>query len=403
MDAIPCQQQRDVQSERGASHVMFQQKPAADSHEVAHFQTAKGKRLRVAFVLMLLTVVATSGLLPGCLSAPISDRKQFVITSEADEIRMGEEAYAEILATETRSTNTEYQQLVEKVGRRIAAVSGRPDFRWEFQVLQSEEMNAFCLPGGKVAIYEGIIPLCVNEAGLAVVMSHEIAHALARHGGERMSQQAVAQTTGGLLNGITKDKSQQTQERVSQAYGAIAEYGVLLPYSRTHETEADSIGLTLMARAGYDPSEAPKFWTRFSEVSGPKQPEFMSTHPSDHRRSEHLSELLPQAMLIYEAAKEKLGTGVTISPAPLSSSTRSSAPPSTTNSGATGSSILPIGFAEPDRTHELSSEFVPPITRDLRGTATSSGPSEESSSSSSPRPFPSTTALPDKTWKSAAP
>jgi len=222
---------------------------------------------------------------------------------------MGRKAYEEILAEEKVSTNQHYIEMVNRVGRRIAAVASRDDFDWEFRVIDSPTMNAFALPGGKVAIYEGIMPVCENEAGLAVVMSHEIAHALARHGGERMTQQNMVNGLGKVIEYASQNREQKQRDRIRSLYGMGTQYGVLLPYSRKHESEADQIGLILMSRAGYDPTEAPKFWKRFGEINGEKPLEFLSTHPSDERRAADLQAMLPEAYKEYESAPEQYALG----------------------------------------------------------------------------------------------
>lgn len=226
---------------------------------------------------------------------------------------MGMTAYEETLAEETPTSHTALQDLVQRVGDRIARVAGRPEYDWEFRVIESTEANAFALPGGKVAVYEGILPVCLNEAGLAVVMSHEIAHALARHGGERMSQSSVTGVVEKALATVTNDREEKEREMILAAYGAASKYGVILPYSRRQEAEADHIGLMLMAEAGYDPAEAPRFWKRFGAMNqGEKPMEFMSTHPSDESRSAALEGLLPEANKIYQAAPTKYGLGEVI-------------------------------------------------------------------------------------------
>lgn len=222
---------------------------------------------------------------------------------------MGISAYEDVLSQESPSTNSQYVEIVNRVGHRISQVAGRDDYQWEFRVVASPQMNAFCLPGGKVAIYEGILPVCQNEAGLAVVMSHEIAHALARHGGERMSQTYVVDGFGKAIQYVTADRQHATREQISKAYGLATKYGFILPYSRTHESEADHMGLILMARAGYDPSEAPRFWGRFASLKGEQPIEFLSTHPADRRRAEDLRGLLPEAMAIYKQSPVQNGLG----------------------------------------------------------------------------------------------
>lgn len=272
--------------------------------------SARQCQLLVIFSLLCACLIAW-----GCQTTPVSGRRKLVLLQpEAQEISMGEEAYQGIVSKEPKSTNQQYVEIVERVGKRIAAVAGRDDFNWEFKVIASEQQNAFCLPGGKVAVYEGIIPVCQSEAGLAVVMSHEIAHALARHGGERMQYQNIKDVGGKVVDTagqwFWKDKYDDRQEVVLTAYGVVSEYGAILPYSRKHETEADLIGIKLMAEAGYDPSEAPRFWERFSAVKSGETPmEFLSTHPSDARRAGDLRVSLPDALKIYNKASNQYGLG----------------------------------------------------------------------------------------------
>ena len=258
----------------------------------------------------------------GCHTVPQTGRKQVLVLPEAQEIAMGVSAYEETLATEPLSQNAALVEMVNRVGRRIASAADRPDYQWEFVVLQKDEPNVFCLPGGKVAVYEGILPICQTEAGLAVVMSHEVAHALARHGGERMSQGLISDSIEQVVRIGTADRSEADRAKVMQAYGAVSQYGVLLPYSREHESEADSIGLNLMAKAGYDPAEAPRFWQRFAAMHTTAQPiEFMSTHPSDMRRAEALEAQLSAAQELYAQASEQFGIGEQIPVTSLASHT----------------------------------------------------------------------------------
>jgi len=246
----------------------------------------------------------------GCTTTPVTQRRQLLVMSEEKENAMGLTAYEEVLKEEPITKNETAAEMVRRVGKRIAAVADRPDFQWDFNLIESKTQNAFCLPGGKVAVYTGILPVCQHEAGLAVVMSHEIAHAIARHGGERMSHQTVQNTAKDALNYVMREKSDTTQQIVMTAYGAGAQYGAILPYSRKHELEADHIGVMLMAKAGYDPSEAPKFWERFaSSKEGASPMEFLSTHPSDARRSAALRDLLPEAIKLYQSAPDKVGLG----------------------------------------------------------------------------------------------
>lgn len=247
-----------------------------------------------------------------CSTTPVSGNKAFLLTSAETENQQGEEAYKEILQKEKVVTNTAQSRMVEEIGKRIAAVANQPDFKWEFTTLQSDEPNAFCLPGGKVAVYTGIFKYAKNEAGLATVMGHEIGHAIARHGGQRMSQQMAtnAALAGLAVVGLSKmDGTKKTI--VMAALGAGATYGIILPFSRKHETEADEIGLVLMSKAGYDPRESVNFWDRFSQAGGKSPPEFLSTHPNSENRREHLRSLVPKSMPDYEASA-KFGLGRTL-------------------------------------------------------------------------------------------
>ncbi len=244
-----------------------------------------------------------------CSTTPVSGNKAFLLTSQETENQQGEEAYKEILTKEKVITGTAQAKMVEEIGRRIAAVANQPDFKWEFKTLQSDEPNAFCLPGGKVAIYTGIFKYAQNEAGLATIMGHEIGHALARHGGQRMSQQMATNAALAGLAIVGLSGLDDTKKTVAMAaLGAGATYGIILPFSRKHETEADEIGLVLMAKAGYDPAEAVNFWDRFSKAGGKAPPEFLSTHPNSENRREHLRSLQSKVQGDYQASA-KLGLG----------------------------------------------------------------------------------------------
>lgn len=246
----------------------------------------------------------------GCRSAPVTGRRQLMLMPEGQEIALGREAFEETLTKEPPSQDTRLSDIVNRVGQRIAAVAKRSDYSWEFRLIESETQNAYCLPGGKVAIYEGILPVCQDEAGLAVVMSHEIAHALARHGGERMSQNMAVDGAKMMAEKLAGKYVPDKKELLMQAYGVGSEYGILLPYSRKQESEADEIGLLMMAQAGYDPTVAPGFWTRFASLKqGEYVPEFLSTHPSDHRRAEDLRALMPTAQAEYRRVLNKVGRG----------------------------------------------------------------------------------------------
>ena len=288
----------------------------------------------------------------GCRSVPLTERKQMLFSSEGSEAQLGLSAYRQVLKDQPESKNAHFAEMVERVGQRIAKVSGRTDYEWEFRTLAASEQNAFCLPGGKVAVYEGILPVCETEAGLAVVMSHEIGHALARHGGERMSQTKVVDGGRQALAVVLRNQDATRQEIVLRAYGLGSQYGVLLPYSRRHELEADHIGLMLMSQAGYDPNEAPQFWQRFgASHSGQKPLEYLSTHPSDDRRAGELAARLPEAKELYLAASDKIGKGADIQLA------RAGA---TTNDAPTGKSpIQSAGFSTDHESNVEANKAIP--------------------------------------------
>ncbi len=268
------------------------------------------RSLVVCCALLIGLFCGLLALISGCQTVPMTERRQLLLISEQKENELGLAAWGEVMQQEQPSANEAWGAMVRRVGERIAAVAGRPDFEWEFKVIESDSMNAFCLPGGKVAVYTGILPVCRDEAGLAVVMSHEVGHAIARHGGERMSYQTAQNLGKSAIGMVMQNQEEQKQLIVMTAYGAASQYGVILPYSRRHELEADEIGLRLMAKAGYDPSVAPEFWERFSAMKQGDSPmEFLSTHPSDASRAAALREQLPGAMTAYQAAAVQYGTG----------------------------------------------------------------------------------------------
>lgn len=248
-------------------------------------------------------------LIAGCTTTPVSNRSALILVPFSQEVAMGHQAFDEILQKEKPSQDQELIAIVERVGRRIAAVTKMPDLDWEFKVIESDQQNAFALPGGKTAIYTGILPVCANEAGLAAVMGHEVAHVIARHGAQRMSQQILL-TTGMTVAAVSMS-NRRDHQLIMGALGLGVNYGVVLPFSRGMESESDEIGLIYMARAGYDPAEAERFWTRFAQMkTGPKPPEFMSTHPADTTRINDIRRLLPKARAIYQKNPNKYGLGV---------------------------------------------------------------------------------------------
>lgn len=254
----------------------------------------------------------------GAIAASCSSVQRYAdsvnLYSEKDENQMGLDAYQEVLKGEKKSTDAEGIAMVQRVGKRLAAVvPGSDQFAWEFTLLESDQVNAFCLPGGKVAIYTGILPYCQNEAALAAVMGHEIGHAVARHGGKRMTQGVIMGGVQTALGEVLKSKgyTENTTTLALAAAGGLAQVGVVLPFSRGHETEADTMGLEYMAKAGYDPQEAAQFWMRFAKL-GSSGPAFLSTHPQSEDRATELSKQLPQAQQWYAGAKEKSGLGAKV-------------------------------------------------------------------------------------------
>ena len=247
--------------------------------------------------------------LAGCYKAPGTAREQFIYLSPEKELAMGVSAFREILRSAPLSTNPEINDLVHRVGRRIADAANRPDYHWEFAVIEEPKMvNAFALPGGKVAVFTGILPIAKNEAGLATVVGHEVAHALQRHGAERMSRSVLEQIAqlGTLAAAATGAIDPGVMQGIQSAYGI----GFSLPFNRTQESEADYVGLQLMAKAGYDPREAIPFWERMSGCprkmigtlcfrSASSIPEFLSTHPSDVTRMNQIEAWLPNALQYY--------------------------------------------------------------------------------------------------------
>lgn len=243
-----------------------------------------------------------------CATVPITGRKQLLVLPESEMLQMSLSSYDSFLKENNLSTDLKDTKRVKEVGKRIAQAveaylksqgmeSQLEGFNWEFNLIASKEVNAWCMPGGKVVFYDGIIPVCQNDDGIAVVMGHEIAHAIAHHGNERMSQQMIIQAGSAAAAYALKNKPETTQALLGTAIGLGTNYGVVLPFSRKHEYEADRLGLIFMAIAGYNPQEAVQFWTRMSTAaSGQKPPEFMSTHPSDENRIAQIKTLLPEAM-----------------------------------------------------------------------------------------------------------
>lgn len=232
-------------------------------------------------------------------TVPITGRKQLVDISREQEARLGLQSYRQILRREHVVTAGREAAMIKDIGRRLSAVAEDPGFQWDYNLIDSPQVNAFCLPGGKVAVYTGILPVAKNADGLAVVMGHEIAHAIARHGAERMAHQKLVQI-GSLAAGVAiSDMEPAKQRAVLGALGVGAQFGVLLPFSREHESEADYMGLIYVARACFDPTEAPRLWERMGQASGGRGPaQFMSTHPSHQTRIRQFEQWMPEALQV---------------------------------------------------------------------------------------------------------
>jgi predicted Zn-dependent protease len=264
-------------------------------------------RKNVQGVVLLLFVVAV---FQACKSVPLTGRSQLSLIPESEMVSMSLTNYDEFLKENKLSGNKQQTDIVKKVGTRIAAAVEKylkengfesyiENFNWEFNLVENDVPNAWCMPGGKVVVYTGILPYTKDESGLAVVMGHEIAHAVARHGNERMSQQMILQLGSTALSTAVNEKPEETQAIFNTAYGVGSNVFVTLPFSRKHEYEADEMGLIFMAIAGYDPRSAVAFWQRMSTNSS-GTPEWLSTHPVDANRIASLEKLMPKALKYYK-------------------------------------------------------------------------------------------------------
>jgi predicted Zn-dependent protease len=260
-------------------------------------------------LLLLIAVIIMFG---SCSKVPITGRRQLNLVSSSQVMTLSFDSYKQVMKENKISNNVAWTNMVKNCGVRIQKAvetymaqknlqKQLQGFQWEFNLIESETVNAFCMPGGKVAFYTGIMPLCKDEIGVAVVMGHEIAHAIANHGGERISQGLLQQMGGVALSVALKEKAESTQQLALAAYGAGSNVIGILPYSRLHESEADKMGIIFMAMAGYDPREAPKFWERMAALNkGSKPAEFLSTHPSDKTRIDNLNKEMPEALKYYK-------------------------------------------------------------------------------------------------------
>ncbi len=262
--------------------------------------------MKKTIFLLALTVLISS-----CSSVLLTGRKQLLLVNDADLLAMSLQSYKQFIDSVPASKDKVNTALVKKVGNKISFVvesylkangleAEIANYAWEFNLVKDTSVNAFCMPGGKVVVYEGILPVTQNEAGMAVVMGHEIAHAVAKHSAERMSQQMMLQYGANITDVLLTDKTELTKVGINTLYGLGSQYVIILPYSRKHEYEADRMGLIFLAMAGYDPTNAVAFWERMS-ANGKNAPmEFMSTHPSDANRIAKMKESLPEAMTYYK-------------------------------------------------------------------------------------------------------
>jgi predicted Zn-dependent protease len=278
---------------------------------------------------VLLAACLLPAILAGCDTVPITGRSQFNTIPDSLINSMALEQYNGFLKDPANklSTDAEKTAMVQRVGTRIAGAVEKymtenymqdriAGYKWEFNLIESKEKNAWCMPGGKVVVYTGILPICQDDAGLAVVMGHEIAHAIAKHGAERMTQGLMVTLGGVALDQAMKDEPAKTRQIFLTSYGIGATVGVVLPYSRTHEKEADRLGLIFMAMAGYDPQAAVGFWERMAaSKDGASVPEFLSTHPASESRIQNIKDYMSEANVYYQrsgqapqpAKTEKLG------------------------------------------------------------------------------------------------
>jgi predicted Zn-dependent protease len=263
------------------------------------------KVLKPLFVLLTVTLLYT------CATVPLTGRRQLSLVGDSEINQSAAASYSQLLSDPKTKviTNGTDAQRVKRIGGKLAVAiesylqqngyAGQYNFKWEFNLIQSNEINAWCMPGGKVAVYSGILPITLNDAGLATVMGHEIGHAIARHAAERMSQQLAAQAGGAVVGAAAGGQSATNQAIINELYGLGGQL-TLLKYSRDQESEADKLGLTFMAMAGYDPNEALAFWKRMAAQSkGGSQPEFLSTHPADDTRIAAIQNEIPNAMKYY--------------------------------------------------------------------------------------------------------
>jgi metalloendopeptidase OMA1, mitochondrial len=282
-------------------------------HLLSHFPVYQGmRRPKVPFFIPLLMILMT---VVSCATVPHTGRRQLNFVSDTKLNSLALRAYQQILSQEKESTDARMSQIVERVAKRVTEAADsldHPGFKWDVKLIDKDVPNAFCLPGGKIVVYSGIIPIMKNEAGLATVIAHEVAHAVARHGGERISQEMTLNGVVGLGEEVLKrqdGKLDSTSKIILGALGMGAAVGIMLPYSRTHEFEADHLGQLYMAKSGYDPTESVRLWERMAKINKSPAPVWLSTHPADEERIKRLNELSSDSMKLYQQAPVKYGLG----------------------------------------------------------------------------------------------
>lgn len=269
----------------------------------------KKRNIRNLLLVTFLLYVTVS-----CTTVPVTGRRQLSLIPESEMISLSLTQYGQFLKENKVSTDQAKTAQVRRVGQRIAkavetymAQQGLSDnlkgYQWEFNLVEDKTVNAWCMPGGKVVVYTGLLPVAQNDEGLATVMGHEIAHAVARHGSERMSDQMLVQLGSTSLSAALANKPQETQAMANAAFGVGSQVGILLPFSRKQESEADHMGLIFMAMAGYNPNASVAFWQRMEQQSSSSTPQFLSTHPVNSTRIANIKKELPEAMKYYQASK----------------------------------------------------------------------------------------------------
>jgi predicted Zn-dependent protease len=264
---------------------------------------------KISWKILALNLVLALSILSGCYTVPETGRRSLVLIDEPTEIQMGLSAYAQMKTEKPISTDPEYNRQVRQVGMRIAAVANKPNYEWEFTVFDAPDtLNAWCLPGGKIGVYTGLFKVVENEPQLATVIAHEVGHAIAKHGAERVSHGLILAVGSEAIAASMEDETEEDVQKIEQmkvSYGIASSLFVMLPFSRKHEYEADRIGLILMAKAGYDPRAALELWKKFAaykDEQGKTTIEYLSTHPSDEKRIAQIQKFMPDALQHYYRA-----------------------------------------------------------------------------------------------------